>query len=432
MHERPAPGVVPRLLLATVLGALLGGYGVWLLHPVPVDIASGAPDLAEVGPVPPEAVAGQERLPVESSAVAFDSAPSNMTPSATSPSTAASPREDASLLSAALLAYAKDEIAAGWLEVRSDDVPADVVAEVMERFAATVQSQPRELGRSAAEERRRAETRAARFAGDDLAALLQVIQGDEPEAQDLVKSERFAQLLTPRGGSGVLDGTRLKRGEAVAPGTVLSFPAGVFQVYDLGQASRGSDWAFPSDVLVSGAGMNATLLLFDEQTSRGPMQRFAIENCTVFAGGLTDLRADAPATLSLRNVRVIGFDTGAGGSVALYLGGGSALVAVSCRFESGYGRNPGGYANLLRGGGPCLARFERCSLERCSLNDADGVSVLFVDCSLIDMLGSQPTGPTFQHCRYTTIPADKANDPDYRRRDLNALFPDWQRRLQPR
>ena len=302
----------------------------------------------------------------------------------------------------------------------------------MEQFAATVRSQPRALGRIAAEDSERAEAKAARFAGDDLTALLTAIQGDEPEAQELVRSERFPQLLAPRGGNGVLDGTRLQRGDDVAAGTVLSFPAGVFQCYDFGLATRGGDWAFPRDVVVRGAGMDATLLCFDAQTSRGPMQRFAIENCTVFAGGMTNLHADAPAALSLRNVRVVGFDTGAGGSAALYLGGGTALLAVSCRFESGYGSYPQGYANLLRGSGPCLARFERCILERCSLGDAVGTSVLFVDCSLVDMLGDQPTGPTFRNCRYTTIPADKGNDPDYRQRDLNVLFPDWQRRLQQR
>ena len=58
--------------------------------------------------------------------------------------------------------------------------------------------------------------------------------------------------------------------------------------------------------------------------------------------------------------------------------------------------------------------------------------MLFLGCSLVDMLTSQPTGPTFQGSRYSTIPAEKANDAEYRRRDLNALFPDWQRRLQPR
>lgn len=425
MHETSSPGVVLRLLVATAVGAVLGGYCVWLMSKAPVEVAPV---------VPAEAAAEQERASIaglQSAAVTSNTAPANAAPSAAAPSTAA-PREDASLLSAALRAYAQGESAAGWREVRGDDVPTDVATEVMEQFAATVRSEPRALGKKAAEARKLAEVKAARFAGDDLTALLQTIRGDEPEALELVRSERFAQLLAPRGGGGVLDGSRLQRDDAVAAGTLLAYPAGVFQLHDLGEATRGGDWAYPKDVVVRGAGMDATLLFFDEQTSRGPMQRFTIENCTVFAGGLTDLRADAPAALSLRNVRAIGFDTGAGGSAALYLRGGSALLAVSCRFESGYGRHPEGFANLLRGQQACLARFENCVLERCSLDDADGVSVLFVGCALVDMLASQPTGPTFQGCRYTTIPADKANDPDYRRRDLNALFPDWQRRLQPR
>jgi len=435
MHETSPSNVVLRLLLATAVGALLGGYCVWLAGKAPVDVATVPAGLADRGAVPPEAVAGLERAADadrQPSAVLSGPAPPNTAQPEAAPSSEAPAREDASLLSAALRAYARGEIAAGWLEVRGEDVPADVAAEVLEQFAAAVRSQPRALGRSAAEDRTRAEAKAARFAGDDLTALLQGIQGDEPEALDLVRSERFAQLLVPRGGGGVLDGTRLQRGDEVTAGTVLSFPSGVFQIHDLREATRGSDWAFPKDVLVRGAGMDATLLFFDAQTSRGPMQRFAIENCTVFAGGLADLRADAPATLSLRSVRVIGFDTGAGGSIALDLGGGSALLAVSCRFEGGYGRQPTGYANLLRCQQPCLARFDNCLMERCSLGEANSASVLFVGCSLVDMLTGQPTGPTFVNCRYATIPADKANDPDHRRRDLNALFPNWQQRLQPR
>jgi hypothetical protein len=424
MHEPPTSGVVLRLLLSAAVGAVLGGGGVWLVSGAPVEPANTPPEQAQAP------IASRQAGAEPANAATAQTSPSNG--SATSPSTSAPPREEASLLSATLRAFAEREIAAGWREVRSDEVPTEVAAEAMAQFAATVRNEPRELGKKAAEARKLAEAKAASFAGDDLVALLKTIRGDEPEALELVRSERFAQLLAPRGGGGVVDGTRLQRGEAVAAGTVLTYPAGVFRLYDLGQATRDSDWAYPKDVVVRGAGMDATLLLCDEQNSRGPMQRFAIENCTVFAGGLTDLRADAPANLSLRYVRLIGFDTGAGGSVALYLGGGSALMAVSCRFEGGYGRSPTGYANLLRGQQPCLARFENCILERCSLDDADGVSVLFVGCSLVDMLTSQPTGPTFQGSRYSTIPAEKANDAEYRRRDLNALFPDWQRRLQPR
>lgn len=140
----------------------------------------------------------------------------------------------------------------------------------------------------------RAEAKAAGFAGDDLTALLQGIQGDEPEALDLVRSERFAQLLVPRGGGGVLDGTRLQRGDEVTAGAVLSFPSGVFQIHDLREATRGSDWAFPKDVLVRGAGMDATLLFFDAQTSRGPMQRFAMETARCWPAAWTCARTHRP------------------------------------------------------------------------------------------------------------------------------------------
>lgn len=59
----------------------------------------------------------------------------------------------------------------------------------------------------------------------------------------------------------------------------------------------------------------------------------------------------------LRRMRVVGFDCGAGGSVAFYTRA-CAILAQHCRFESGFGTNPEGYANLLRAGGAVAARFE--------------------------------------------------------------------------
>ena len=47
----------------------------------------------------------------------------------------------------------------------------------------------------------------------------------------------------------------------------------------------------------------------------------------------------------------------AGHAVAFYLFGGAALSATACRFESGYGRHPGGYANLISLVGRLQARL---------------------------------------------------------------------------
>jgi hypothetical protein len=408
------------LLLAAGAGTLVGGYTVWLLSPATVDGASAPAAVVGGMPAASQVAVSRERQPV-----AGKHAPEAMP-------AALLPREDASLLSAALLAHAQSEIAGGWREVRSEDVPADVVAQLMERFAAMVRDQPRSLAKRAAEDRKLAELKTSRFAGDDPIALLQVIKGEEPEVKEFVLSKRFGTLLVPRGGGSGVDGTRLRPGEAVGAGSVVSFPAGVFEVSDLGRAT-GGDGAFPSDVVVRGAGMDATLLMWDHQSSQGPVQRFAIEDCTVFAaGGITDLRSGAPGVLSLRRVRVIGFDCGAGSAVAFYLFGGSVLHASACRFEGGYGRAPQSYANLLDARSVCLARFDQCVFDRMGLDAARGPSFAFVDCSMQELLDTPDSGMSLVNCRITEMEEGKRWDGDYRRRDLNTLFPDWQRRLQRR
>ncbi len=79
-----------------------------------------------------------------------------------------------------------------------------------------------------------------------------------------------------------------------------------------------------------------------------------------------------------------------------------------------------------------LGAFERCRFDRVDLDDAGGPSSLFVECALTEMLARQPSAATFVNCRYDEIAADRRWDGDYRRRDLNALFPQWEQRRQRR
>ncbi|MDO8349017.1 MAG: hypothetical protein Q7T30_02185 [Planctomycetota bacterium] len=131
-------------------------------------------------------------------------------------------------------------------------------------------------------------------------------------------------------------------------------------------------------------------------------------------------------------VRVVGFDCGAGSAVAFYLGRGTALLAAGCRFEGGYGRAPQSYANLMRTSGPCLARFDQCVFDRISLSDAETRAVVFVGCTMNELIDSAPDGPKFTNCRITVIDQAKKWDGDFRRRDLNTLFPQWRERAQRR
>lgn len=336
-------------------------------------------------------------------------------------------RAPADVVSPELLAFARDGIRDGWRQVREDPVPDDVLATAVEQFDAGVRQLPVMLGRQAAEARTVAETKAAAFKTPDAVALLAAIDGDEPEAAAFVQSEGFAALFARRGGGSPVDGSARKSGDKLPEGAVVTFPAGVFAMDNL---ARGND-PFPADVTVRGAGMDATLLVMDTIGVVTAVRRFAIEDCTIYVdGGIFDLRVE-PGMLALSRVRVVGFDCGAGGSYALDTRS-VAIFASDCRFESGYGRSPGGYANLLRANGARLARFERCVFERVDLDTANARTVSFVDCSLTDMLCEQPAEPTFRGCRWTTIPRDKMWDAEYRQRDLNTLFPQWQERQQRR
>lgn len=324
----------------------------------------------------------------------------------------------------ALRDHAIAEARRGWQEVRGDAMPDDVLQRLLGDFEQQVRELPFVWGKRLAKEATTVEAKAAALANADALAILATVEGDEPEAAAFVAGPRFATLFGARGGGNVVDGPSRKPDEPLAAGTVLTFPAGVFALGDLG---RGNE-PFPSDVTVRGTGMDATLLVVDSLSARSVVDRFAIEDCTVFSdSGITDMRQHA-AVLSLRRVRVVGFDCGAGGSAALYLFGKSALLAVDCRFEGGYGRAPGGYANLMDTRSLCLARFERCLFDRTSLTDA-GATARFVGCELRELLGAAPTASTYENCRSTVIDPARQWDADYRRRDLNALFPQWQERL---
>lgn len=330
--------------------------------------------------------------------------------------------------------FATAEVRRGWAELRADAVPPDVLAATVDDAVETMLALAAGLGRQAAERRNREERATTAFAAGDGFELVHALAEDGAQAEhaaqaaEFVRSKGFATLFQSRGGGSTLDGATYRSGSALQSGTVLAFPAGVFELVDL---SNGNE-PFPSDITVRGTGMDTTLIYLASQDARSGLQRFSIEDCTIYcAGGITDVRS-APVVMSLRRVRVIGFDCGAGGSVAIRIGEGVALHATDCRFEAGYGRNPAGLANLARISGPCLARFERCMFDRLDLAGVRDTSVEFVDCAMNDLLGAVPTGPVYTNCRVTICDQDKKWDEAFRRRDLNALFPHLGGNLQRR
>ena len=173
--------------------------------------------------------------------------------------------------------------------------------------------------------------------------------------------------------------------EGLAPGTTCRYPAGS---YDLNVDARGRE--FPSDLLIVGAGMNATLLRLNEISSRGPIRSLTFRDLTLHANNnyLTDVRGNEPITLRLERCRVIGFDMGAGGSV-MFSASVGAFYASNCRIEAGFSRTTAGFGNLFRCRPLLLARLERCTLVGPFRSILDGgesplVGYRFVQCTLVN------------------------------------------------
>ena len=336
--------------------------------------------------------------------------------------------DEGPLFSDALRSYARDEILRGWSETRRDPMPEDVLARLLSDYEELLRSAPALLGRKEAEAATLRDSQRTALERGSGVEWLRALKGNESEIADLPQApERFAELFRPKSSGRLHDGTTLAADDVLGNGDVLTYPAGVFLVDDL---ARGRD-PFPTDVTLRGAGMDATLLVMDELSPRSALERFSVEDCTVFAdGGIADVRTD-PTLLALRRVRVVGFDCGAGGSYALNLRG-CALSAAQCRFESGYGRNPDGHANLIRDTTPLVARFDGCTFERVSLAGARLPSVVFAGCEMHELLDEPPEGPVYANCRITVLPREHAYDAEVRRRDLNDLFPGWRERVQRR
>ncbi len=408
------------------IGLLLGGVAAFVWQRFAGDVAPPMPGTPAVTPSSPlgapadprSGAASSERSPVPTTPANDGRAEAPSAPDVVE-------RESTDVFTAALRDYAIAEARRGWRELRNDAMPDDVLQQLLADYEQQVRTLPAAWGKRAAEQAIEVEGKVDAFAKGDVLTLLATVDGSEPQTKEFVAGKRFTTLFDARGGGSVVDGTTIRAGDKIAAGAVLTFPAGV---YALGNLAEGNE-PFPTDVTVRGASMDATLLVVDDLSARSPVDRLSIEDCTVFCeNAITDMRSHA-AVLSLRRVRIVGFDCGAGSAVAFYLFGKSALRVTECRFEGGYGRAPGSFANLMDTRSLCLARFERCLFDRVGLSDA-GRTVRFVDCEMRELLGKAPTDPVYENCRITVIEPAKQWNAEYRRRDLNTLFPQWRERLQ--
>jgi len=232
--------------------------------------------------------------------------------------------------------------------------------------------------------------------------------------------ERFGAHFTRQTSGPSIVGTTWNSKDPLPDGATLSFPAGahVFRSSALDHVDR-----FPKDLLICGAGMDATLVRLDEIGTRSEIHSLTFRDLTIDCGNdyLTDLRRDEPVTLRLERCRVVRFDMGAGGSVMLAARV-AAFYATDCRFEAGYGRSPGS-GNLFRTGSG-LVRLEHCVIRGPFRSVYDrAASYVFDRCEFRgtpDYAKSPPDHVRFVECWFG--PAAKA---ERKPRPLSDLNPGW-------
>lgn len=350
-------------------------------------------------------------------------------------------QEEEALFSAALLAYARDGLQRGWSMARVDGMPEEQVAIGMAQFEKLVLGAPRGLGHQLAEARTKAELMAADARRGGAFALFEtLLAGEGAPLVDLVSDPgAFEELFARERAEHPVDPLEADLSEGLEPGSTLNYPAGCHRIGNVIDLPRRGA---ASDVTIAGAGMDATLLVLStDLSSRGALMGLSIRDCTIFTDGnyLFDQRSGS-ATVTLDRVRVVGFDSGAGGSTALYFREGVALQARDCVIAGGYGRSPasGGLFDVRHDA--LLARFERCTIDRVNLrieHVQPNATIVFANCDLRDLAAWQPPGPAIEaHAGIEAYGTSIAvwdgpttpRDHDFER-DLNELFPDWKARL---
>ena len=307
---------------------------------------------------------------------------------------------DTELITTALRAYAEAGMRKGWIDSRHDEMPAEDLAEGLKQYETLVLEKPLDIGRSLAERRTKAlQALEDAKSGGAFSLLRSLSASGVGPLPGLVRDEsQFSSLFQRMVADASRDGlaNREHPDKEIEDGVTLTWPPGVYRVRQLMRDAN----PFPRDVTLAGAGMNSTMLVLDSTlATRGELRNFTIRDCTVHTSGyyLFDLRTN-PASIHLERARFVGFDSGAGSS-CLFGTVGLALWAKNCRFEGGYGRSPTHGSLFDVQTQALLARFESCTLSLMNLRAAyfaPGASVLFVGCSLEEMI-DDPLGDAADH-----------------------------------
>jgi RNA polymerase sigma-70 factor (ECF subfamily) len=267
----------------------------------------------------------------------------------------------------------------------------------------------------------------------------------------------FARGFVLRRSGEVVDPLRADPKAAIADGSRIVFPAGCHR-WDTTALCRNTYETFPKDLVIEGAGMDATLVVPSASlVAAGKVGVITFRNLTIHCDDSCLLVVGFNA-VHLDHVRMIGFDS-AGSSVTqmgageMFRGQALALLAEDCRFESGFGSKPGQIwwflgtspAGSVQKGWLTIARFERCKFlgpfekPRFSVFlTSPPAATVYSQCDLVDCAPAdrgaiehpEETPPTwsatylrFEDCRVTYAPASDGTP--RKRRDVSELNPAW-------
>jgi hypothetical protein len=331
---------------------------------------------------------------------------------------------DAADLLAKQLGETVDASTAAAVRDRAERLRKDLLAQA-EAAEVTVANQvAREIRRERAE-------REDRMRGGTM-AFLEGLQRNWTPQFELVRSpEKFGALFARKTNGPIVDGATLSYATPPADGTTIRFPAGIHR---LDVVAMGRWQPFPKDLVIEGAGMDATALVGNDMLrADGPVHSLTYRNLTMDTGNNDFQRIrGGPFTLRLDRCRIVGFDDGAGGSDMLSSDVG-AVYATDCRFETGFGSSPG-RCNLFDVRGALLVRMENCDLVGpyySVFDSSKSASQVFARCRLTRMTSSvkravegRPGTTEFADCKVEYLTKD--DDPAARaKRALTEFNPAW-------
>ncbi|MFH1999746.1 MAG: hypothetical protein ABIK28_08700 [Planctomycetota bacterium] len=338
-------------------------------------------------------------------------------------------KEESRLFSKALIEYFQDRFTQVWNQQRSVPPGPDDLATGEGHFQEAVLALPAKLAELQTESLNKKDSvKQAMAQGGGVHLLEMTEEGLYIPDPDDVEWEIIDHCCDRRVSGDLVDGTRFLADteSPLETGATLFFPQGV-HVLDEGRL-RGSDKkSMPSDIVIKGAGMNATLLQIHDIGPRDHIERLSIQDLTldVANDGLFDLKKGS-LVIDLNSVRIVCFDAGHGGC-DLFSAKGCLVRAQNSEFIGGYGSSPG--AGHLFDKSPVLARFVNCRFELLDLalkQAGKKGRISFQNCVFVN-LDQDPMLSSFKNVDYHHCVTESVLAPDTNKRtlrkELTDLFP---------